>query len=100
MDHTGRTMGSEDESAVTPLVPDPSDTTRRSSIEVVKKIREEADSPRFAEACNSFISEFRDGDVVLEFCSSLQSWKQEMGQAGCLLLRNGRNVTSLVTSMS
>ena len=100
MDHTGRTMGSEDESAVTPLVPGPSDTTRLSSIEIVRRIREVADSPGFAEACNGFIGEFRDGDVVLEFCSSLQSWKQEMGQAGFLLLRHGRNVSSLVTRLS
>jgi hypothetical protein len=93
-------MGSENESAVTPLVPGPSDTTRLSSIEIVRRIREEADSPGFAEECDRLIGEFRDGDVALEFCSSLQNWNQEMGQAGSLLLRNGRNVISLVTRLS
>jgi hypothetical protein len=100
MNRPERTMGSGEEADAVLLAPGPVDVSRRSSIEVAKKLREQADSPHFAADCDRFIGEYQDGDIVLEFCSSLPSWNHGMGQAGFLLLRNGRNVTSLVTRLS
>ena len=61
---------------------------------------ENSPNPRFIRECEEFLDEWRDGDFILEYCTSQQSWNQGMGRAGYQLLRKGKSVAVLMVRMN
>jgi hypothetical protein len=61
---------------------------------------ETSPNPRFVRECEEFLDAWREGDCILEYCTSKQSWNQGMGRAGFILLRDGQSIAALMTRMN
>lgn len=87
--------------AMARMTPGDKDQSRPASIDIIHEmIADSSISPRFLQSCQDFLAEYQDGDVVLEFCSSKQSWREGMGRAGYILLRAEKDIASLTTGMN
>ena len=82
------------------LLPAKEDREEFVEIAVIDEMIASANSARFKEDCESFRSEFLDGDVVVAFCTNEDSWRVGMGMAGYLLRRCGENVHRIITRMN
>jgi len=76
------------------LRPGDLDQARPCAIEDIRA-RCEGSHPGFLEDVDAFISKYREGDVVEEYCSSIQSWREGMGLSGFRLSRNGAEIAFL-----
>lgn len=87
--------------AMAMMSPGEKDQTRKASIDLIREMADDpSGSPRFIQNCREFLEKYQEGDVVLEFCSSKQSWREGMGRGGYLLLRDGKDIASLTTKMN
>ena len=82
------------------LTPTEVETMQIVSIAVVRDLAANASSPRFAAECIAFTEAQRDGDDVVEFCSSLQDWRAGMGYSGYRLIRSGETVRQIIVKLS
>src|SRR5712692_334277 len=46
------------------------------------------------------LAQMVEGDQLWQFCTSGESWKNDMGRAGIALVRDGEVVASIITSMN
>lgn len=76
------------------LLPGDSDQARLRSIEDVRA-RCQGSDPRFCAEADAFVAKHQEGDVVEEYCSSKQSWREGMGLSGFRLSRNGAEIAFL-----
>lgn len=84
----------------TTLLPGISDQTRPCSIEEVRKRCSNSQPTSFLAAVADFISEYREGDLVEEYCSSKQSWRECMGSCGYRISRGGEQIAVLRVRMN
>ena len=83
------------------MTPGKEDQKRVVSIDLLREMAEdESCHALFLQHCCEFLGEYQEGDIVLEFCSSKQSWNQGMGRAGYILLRDGKAIAFLGTAMN
>ncbi len=82
------------------LAPGKTDQTRPASIEIFREIIASSPNPRFVLQCQEFLAEFKEGDLVIEYCTSKQSWNERMGMAGFHLMRGDQKVTTIMTRMN
>jgi hypothetical protein len=82
------------------LAPGKADQTRPASIEIIREMIASSPNPRFVQNCQEFLAEFREGDLVMEYCTSKQSWNEGMGMAGFHLMRGEQKVTTIMTRMN
>ena len=82
------------------LIPSDDETTRSVSVDLVRDLMASTRNPRFACKCEGFIDTYREGDDVIEFCSSLRDWRTGLGWSGYRLMRAGVLLDRLVAKMS
>lgn len=84
----------------TTLLPGSSDQTRPCTIEEVRSRYLNGPSASFLATVENFLSRYREGDLVEEYCSSKQSWREGMGSAGYRLSREGEQIAVLMVRMN
>ncbi len=82
------------------LLPGKTDQTRVCSINEVEAKVTGSPSPVFREHAEAFVAEYREGDLVEEYCSSKHSWNEGMGKRGYRLSRDGQQIAFLMTAMN
>jgi hypothetical protein len=76
------------------------DQTGKATLDEIDALIASSPSPQFVESCKAFRERFQDGDEVLEFCTSIASWRGMASRAGYYLRRNGENIAMIITMLN
>jgi hypothetical protein len=82
------------------LLPSKEPQERIATLDEIDTCISTSPNPKFVEFAQEFRNSFRPGDIIVEFCSDVDSWRIGMGSAGFLLRRNGADVALLVLRMN